>query len=87
MQQVLEVDGSNFTGLLFLGFAADKLALDEEAVDAYRRAIEVQPEHVRGWQVWYLLGKLESADDVPHLCSHNVALYEAKNVKCGLTAL
>lgn len=46
-------DKSNYNAFVFVGVAADGLEQADQAVKAYRRATEVDPEQPLAWQVSY----------------------------------
>uniref|UniRef100_A0A8W8I7K5 Tetratricopeptide repeat protein n=1 Tax=Magallana gigas TaxID=29159 RepID=A0A8W8I7K5_MAGGI len=50
---VLAQDKSNYNAFVFVGVAADGLEQADQAVKAYRRATEVDPEQPLAWQVSY----------------------------------
>ena len=48
-------DKNNYNALVFVGVAADGLEQAEQALKAYRRAAEVEPNQPLAWQVCLLL--------------------------------
>ena len=50
-QAILKQDKSNYNALVFVGVSAEGLDQPEQAVAAYKRAIEVEPNNPLAWQV------------------------------------
>ncbi|KAL9546009.1 hypothetical protein MBANPS3_006873 [Mucor bainieri] len=49
-KRVLLWEGENYNAWVFLGVAYTGLENDEEAEEAYKRAIEINPDNMLGWQ-------------------------------------
>lgn len=52
MQIILGEDKNNYNALVFVGVAAEGLEQYDQALKAYRRAVEICPEQILAWQVW-----------------------------------
>ena len=53
-QAILKHDNNNYNALVFVGVSAEGLEQPDQAVAAYRRAIEAEPNNPLAWQVmWY----------------------------------
>ena len=48
---MLAEDKNNYNALVFIGVSAEGLDELDKAIKAYKRAIEVSPEQILGWQV------------------------------------
>ena len=51
LQEVFELDGSNYTAHVFAGLAALELGNYDESKQHYKTAIGVQPEEQLAWKV------------------------------------
>ncbi|KAK6188238.1 hypothetical protein SNE40_004461 [Patella caerulea] len=49
-QNVLDADEKNYNALVFTGLAADKLDKTDQAMKAYIKATELNPDQILGWQ-------------------------------------
>ncbi|GFS09347.1 tetratricopeptide repeat protein 37 [Elysia marginata] len=52
---VLAADPENYNALVFLGVAAEGLDQGEQALKAYKKAAQVQPDQLLAWQVRLVL--------------------------------
>ena len=50
-QGALKVDKSNYNALVFVGVAAEGLEQPDQALTAYKKAIESDPNQMLAWQV------------------------------------
>jgi len=55
VQIVLQADRDNYNALVFLGVASEGLEQSDQALKAYRKAIDRQPDQILAWQVRVLM--------------------------------
>ena len=51
MQAVLKQDKGNYNALVFIGVAAAEMGQPDQAVMAYKKAIETDSQQLLAWQV------------------------------------
>lgn len=49
-QAILEADGTNYLALVIFGAALQESNSKDEAVSAYRKAIDLSPDQILAWQ-------------------------------------
>lgn len=49
-QAVLKADSSNYVGLVIFGAALHESNSKEEALNAYRKAVDLSPDQILAWQ-------------------------------------
>ena len=54
-QNVITFDEHNYNGLVFLAVSSEGLELHEQALAAYKKAIESDPNQMLAWQVEYYI--------------------------------
>ena len=55
-QSILKHDKTNYNALVFVGVAADGLEQEEQALMAFRKATQVDPQQQLAWQVGIMHG-------------------------------
>ncbi|KAG9079739.1 Superkiller protein 3 [Ceratobasidium sp. UAMH 11750] len=74
-EEVLTYDASNYYGNVFLGRSAFELGELEKCEQAYRKAIDIQPDHLLAWQgVEQLQEKNERWDDLDETLEREVEI-------------
>ena len=51
VQAILKHDKSNYNALVFVGVSAEGLEQPDQAIAAYKRAIDAEPNNPLAWQV------------------------------------
>lgn len=63
LQNVLKTEKTNYNALVFVGVSAEGLDQSEQALMAYKKAVEVEPELLLAWQVCLFMENVFEAEN------------------------